>query len=128
VLSTSNRRRISSEEISAITYMNISKADAIAHLAKWSDAHTEVRATHRTVSGNFYVVGRIRVLTEASITITGKDCEMLLYFRSTSEYSYEDIRALPTEANKQRVNKYPTVIEIKFANGDRLEILEFFKE
>ena len=108
--------------------MNISKVDAIAHLAKWYDARTEIRSTHRTVTGNLYIVGQIRELTEAAIKIRGKDCEMLLYFRSTSEYSYEDTRELPTEANKERVNKYPTVVDIKFANGDRVEILEFFKE
>ena len=108
--------------------MNISQADAIAHLAKWYDAGTEIRLTHRTVTGNLSLVGHISKLTEAAITITGNDCELLLYFRATSEYRYDDTRALPTEANKQRVNKYPTVIDIKFANGDRVEILEFFKE
>jgi hypothetical protein len=108
--------------------MNISKADAIAHLAKWFDAGTQIRATHMTVTGTLYIVGKIRKLTDAAITITGKDCEALLYFRSTSEYSYEDARAKPTEANKERINKYPTVIDIKFANGDRVQILEFFTE
>jgi hypothetical protein len=32
----------------------------------------------------------------------------------------------PTEANKARSDKYPTVIDIEFANGERGEILEFF--
>jgi hypothetical protein len=108
--------------------MNISKADAIAHLAKWFDAGAEIRATHTTVTGSLYIVGKIRELSDAAIKITGKDCELLLYFKSTSEYIYEDTRTLPTEANKDRINKYPTVIDIKFANGDRVEILEFFTE
>ena len=108
--------------------MNISKADAIAHLAKWFDKGTEVRATHTTVTGRLYVTGKITELSDAAIKVTGKDCEVLLYFRATSEYSYEDTRTAPTEANKDRINKYPTVIDIKFANGDRVEILEFFSE
>ena len=108
--------------------MNISKADAIAHLAKWYDAHTEIRLTHTTVIGNLSLVGYISKLTDSAITITGNDCELLLYFRATSEYRYDDNRAIPTEANKERLNKYPTVIGIKFATGDRTEILEFFKE
>jgi hypothetical protein len=108
--------------------MNISKADAIAHLAKWFAAGTEVRSAHTTVTGRLHIVGKIRELTDAAIKITGKDCEALLYFRSTSEYSYEDTQSPPTEANKDRTNRYPTVIDIKFANGDRLEIIEFFAE
>ena len=108
--------------------VNTSKADAIAHLAKWFDAGTDIRVTQTTVTGRSYIVGKIRELTDAAIKITGKDCEVLLYFRSTSEYNYEDIRTLPTEANKDRINKYPTVIDIKFANGDLVKILEFFAE
>src|SRR4051812_43561682 len=107
--------------------MNISKADAIAHLAKWFDAKTEVRAILTTVTGRSEMVGTIAQLTDAEIKMTGTGCELFLYFRSTSEYGYEDVRALPTEANKDRINKYPTVIDIKFANGDRLQIIEFFK-
>jgi hypothetical protein len=108
--------------------MNISKADAIAHLGKWFDAGTEIRATYTTVTGTLYIVGKIRQLADAAIKITGNDCEVLLYFRATSEYSYEDVRSLPSEANKDRVNKYPTIIDIKFVNGDRIHILEFFRE
>src|SRR6266545_782521 len=107
--------------------MNISKADAIAQLAKWFDAKTEIRATQTTVTGTLHIVGKISQLSDAAVKITGTDCEILLYFRATSEYRYEDIRTLPTEANKNRVNKYPTVIDIKFSNGDKLEILEFFR-
>jgi hypothetical protein len=51
---------------------------------------------------------------------------MLLYFRETSNFDYKDTRKEPSEANKDRVNKYPMVIEAKFSNGDRVEILEFF--
>ena len=109
-------------------FMNISKADAIAHLAKWYDAGTEIRITHTTVTGNLIVVGQISKSNDSAITITGKDCELLLYFRATSEYRYDDSRALPTEANKRRMNKYPTIISIKFATGDRTEISEFFRE
>ena len=108
--------------------MNATKADAIAHLAKWFDKGTEVRATHTTVTGRLYVTGQITELSDAGIKVTGKNCEVLLYFRSTSEYSYENTRMLPTEANKDRINKYPTVMDIKFGNGDRLEILQFFSE
>lgn len=74
------------------------------------------------------LVGHISKLTEAAISIIGKDCELLLYFRATSEYRYDDTRELPTEANKERANKYPTVIDVKFANGDRVQIQEFFEE
>src|SRR5438105_6567424 len=108
--------------------MNISKADAIAHLAKWHNAGTQVRATYRTITGNSSVIGKITNLTPAAIQVTGSGAEMLLYFRATSEYDYKDIREPTTESNKNRVNKYPTIIEIKFANGDRLDILDFFHE
>ena len=108
--------------------MNISKADAIAHLAKWYDARTEIRSIYRTDTGNLSIVGQITELTEAAITIVGTKCEMQLYFRSMAEYGYEDTRELPTEANKERVNKYPTVIDIKFATDDRVKISEFFKD
>jgi hypothetical protein len=108
--------------------MQISKADAIAHLAKWYDARTEIRSTYSAVTGNLSIVGNITELTEAVIRITGKNCDMLLYFRSTSEYGYEDTREPPTEANRERKNRYPTIIDIKFANGDQVKILEFFKD
>lgn len=108
--------------------MNISKADAIAYLAKWYDARTEIRITHTTVTGNLFIVGQISKLNDSAITVTGEDSELLLYFRATSEYRYDDSRALPTEANQRRINKYPTIISIKFATGDRTEISEFFRE
>ena len=38
----------------------------------------------------------------------------------------ERLRETPTEANKDRVNKYPMVIEATFSKGDRVEIIEFF--
>jgi hypothetical protein len=106
--------------------MNISKADAIAHLAKWQRAVTAVRATYRTITGHSYVIGQISDLSTAAITVKGHAAELLLYFRATSDYDYKDARQQDTEANKDRVNKYPTVIDIKFANGDRLEVVEHF--
>ena len=108
--------------------MNISKADAVAHLAKWHDAGTQVRAIYATVTGNLSVVGKITELSREAIKITGSGCEILLYFRETSTFDYKDPRETPTEANKDRANKYPTVIEAKFSNGDRVEIIEFFSE
>ena len=110
-----------------IAPMNISKTDAIAHLAKWREAGTEVRAIYKTITGNLFLVGRIEELSAAAIKITGTGCEMLLYFRSTSEYDYKDVREPVSEANKDRLNKYPTFIDVKFSNGDHLEISEFFK-
>jgi hypothetical protein len=106
--------------------MNISKADAVAHLAKWHDAGTQVRAIYASVTGNLSIVGTITELSHAAIRITGSACEILLYFRETSTFDYKDPRETPTEANKDRVNKYPTIIEAKFSNGDRVEIIEFF--
>ena len=106
--------------------MNISKADAVAHLAKWHDASTQVRAIYASVTGNLSIVGKITELSYAAIRITGSACEILLYFRETSTFDYKDPRETPTEANKDRVNKYTTVIEAKFSNGDRVEIIEFF--
>lgn len=108
--------------------MDISKDDAVAHLAKWRNADTEVRAAYKTVTGNSSIVGKIAELTPASIKIAGSRCELLLYFRTTSTYNYNDVRQAPTESNKDRVNKYPTVIDIKFGNGDRLEIVENLAE
>src|SRR5262245_56170322 len=106
--------------------MNISKDDAIAHLAKWYDAMTQVRATYSTVTGTVCMTGTIKELTAASIKMSGSDCEMLLYFRMTSDYEYKDDREPTTEANKNRSNKYPTVIHVKFSNGEHLHIQEFF--
>src|SRR5215831_5815356 len=108
--------------------MNISKADAIAHLAKWYDAKTEIRAVYRTITGNLSLVGRMTELSASGITITGIGCEMRLFFRDTSEYDYRDTRQLDTEANKDRLNKYPTVIGVKFSNRDELEVSEVFPE
>ena len=108
--------------------MNISKADAIAHLAKWFDAGVRVRATFRTISGNSFIVGKIKELSPAAIKVAGTGCEMMLHFRSTSEYDYKDNRQPPSEDSKNRVSKYPTVIDVKFSNGDRLDILESFED
>jgi hypothetical protein len=106
--------------------MDISKADAVAHLAKWHDAGTQVHAIYATITGHFSIVGKITELSQAAIRIKGGGCEMLLYFRETSNFDYKDPREEPTEANKDRVNKYPTIIEAKFSSGDRMEIMEFF--
>jgi len=106
--------------------MNISKADAVALLGKWHDAGTQVRAIYETVTGHLSIVGEITELSQAAINITGSACEMRLYFRETSKFDYKDPRQAFTEAVKQRVNKYPTVIQAKFINGDRVEITEFF--
>jgi len=51
---------------------------------------------------------------------------MMLYFRTTSEYDYKDNRQPASEDSKNRLSKYPTVIDVKFSNGDRLDVLEFF--
>jgi len=106
--------------------MDISKEDAVAHLAKWHDADTSVRAVYTTVTGNSSIVGKISDVSLAAIKIVGSGSEMLLYFRATSLFDYKDTRQVPTEANKDRVNKYPTVIDIKFSNGDRVVIGEYF--
>jgi hypothetical protein len=108
--------------------MNISKADAIAHLAKWYNAKTEVRAVYRTITGNLYIVGRIKDLSVSGITIAGIGCEMRLFFRDTSEYDYRDARQPNTEVNKDRLNKYPTFIGVKFSNRDEIEVAEFQPE
>src|SRR5437016_3586811 len=108
--------------------MNISKDDAIAHLAKWFDAGTQVRATYRTITGNSFIVGKIKGLTSDAITVAGNGCEMMLHFRATSEYNYNDARQPASDVVKNRTNKYPTVIDVKFSNGDRLDILESFDE
>ena len=106
--------------------MDISKEDAIAHLAKWHDADVTVRAVYTTVSGNSSIVGKISDLSPAAIKIAGSGSEMLLYLRATSLFDYKDARQVPTEANKERANKYPTIIDIKFSNGDRVVIVEYF--
>ena len=104
---------------------NICKADAIAQLAKWHSAGTKVRATYRTITGNALIVGRMTELSSSAVKITGDGCEMLLYFRDTSEYEYSDSREPVTENHKGRANKYPTFIDVKFSNGDHLEVSEF---
>ena len=106
--------------------VKISKADAIAHLAKWFDAGTDIRVTQTTVTGRLYIVGKIRELTDASIKMTGKDCEVLLSLKSVSLYGYEDGQG--PKANDAAPNKYSKVIDIKFAGGERLDIVEFFAE
>jgi hypothetical protein len=106
--------------------MNISKADAIAQLAKWYDSGTEVRAFYKAITGSLVVIGKINELNPAAIKIIGNGCEVLLYFRDTSEYDYQDALQPVTEFNKDRINKYPTFINIKFSNSDRLEISESF--
>ena len=116
------------DNLSTMERMNISKEDAIAHLAKWHDAGTKVRAIYTTITGNLSMVGKIVELSPAAIKIMGSECETLLYFGTTSKYDYKDPREIPTEANKARVNKYPTIIEIKFGTGDRVEIVESFSE
>jgi hypothetical protein len=106
--------------------MDISKEDAIAHLGKWREAETTVRAIYTNVTGSLSIVGKISSLSPSAIKIAGGGSEMLLYLRATSLFDYKDARQVPTEANKDRANKYPTVIDIKFSNGDRLVVVEYF--
>ena len=108
--------------------MNISKADAIAHLAKWYNGRAEVRAIYHSVTGHLRIIGRIEELSSSAIKVVTIGSEMLLYFRDTSEYEYSDVRKPTTEINKDRINKYPIFIEVTFRNGDRLQVSEFFKE
>jgi hypothetical protein len=108
--------------------MNVSKADAIAHLAKWYNAGTEVSAIYHSVTGNQRIIGRIEELSSSAIKVVTIGSEMLLYFRDTSEYEYSDVRKPTTEINKDRINKYPIFIEVTFSNGDCLEVSESFKE
>ena len=98
----------------------------VAVVNKWHDADVTVRAVYTTVSGNSSIVGEISDLSPAAIKIAGSGSEMLLYFRATSFFDYKDAHQVPTEANKDRVNKYPTIIDIKFTNGDRVVIVEHF--
>ena len=108
--------------------MNISKADAIAYLAKWHNGGTRVQATYRTITGSSFVIGQITDLTPAAIKVTGSGAELFLYFRATSEYDYKDVREPDSATNINRANKYRTIINIKFANGDRLDIMEYFSD
>ena len=106
--------------------MNISKADAIAQLSKWYNAATKVRAMYRSVTGNTSIVGRLSELSLSTFRIRGDECEMMLYFRDTSEYEYNDTRAPLSEGHTEHANKYPIFIKVKFSNGDLLEVSEFF--
>jgi len=106
--------------------MNISKADGIAQLAKWYNAGTQIRAIYRTITGNASIVGQMSELAPSLVKITGNACEMLLYFRDSSEYEYSDAREALADGDNGRTNKYPTIINVKFSNGDRLEVSEYF--
>src|SRR5690242_14437503 len=101
--------------------MNISKADAIAQLARWYDAQTPVRTVYRTITGQLLATGKINELSPASMKIGSTDWEMLLYFRETSQYDYNDARQAFTEHNKDRSDKYPVFIKVKFSNNDEVE-------
>ena len=105
--------------------MNISKADALALLGKWFSAETNVHAFYKTIAGNVMVNGKIAEMSASSIKIIGNCSDMLFFFRDTSEYDYKDVRLDMTEENRGRLNKYPAFIEIKFQNGDRVQISEF---
>src|SRR5437588_10855967 len=96
-----------------LSSMNISRADAIAHLAKWYGANTEVRAVYRTMTGTLSLVGKMKELSVSGVTIAGNGCEMRLFFRDTSEYEYKDAREPATEGNKDSTNKYPTIISVE---------------
>ena len=106
--------------------MNISKADAIAHLAKWYAARIRVHSVYRSITGHLVVIGTINELSSASIKVASGNCEMLLYLRENSHYDYKDARQPSTEANKDRPDQYPIFISIKFSNGDQVEISESF--
>jgi hypothetical protein len=105
--------------------MNICKADAIAQLSKWYNASTKVRVMYRSVTGNTLIVGRISELSLSTLRIRGDECEMVLYFRDTSEYEYNDARAPLNEGQTEQANKYPIFIKVKFSNADHLEVSEF---
>jgi hypothetical protein len=107
--------------------MNISKADALAFLGKWFKAQTEVQAVYKAVTGNVMVTGKIEQLNPSAIKIVGTGSDMLLFFQETSEYDYKDARASATDADARPLNKYPPFIEVKFRNGDRVEISECFQ-
>jgi hypothetical protein len=123
---TQSKRVITTRKLFTMERMDISKDDAIAHLAKWLDAETTVRAVYTSTTGNLSIVGKITSLSPAAIRVAGSGSEMLLYLRATSLFDYKDARQVSTEANKDRANKYPTVIDIKFSNGERLVIVEYF--
>jgi len=108
--------------------MNISKSDAIAYLAKWYDSNTQVLAVYSSITGTSSMVGRMKELSASGVKIIGKGCEMRLFFRNTSEYDYKDALEPVSESNKDRLNKYPTFIGVKFSNRDHVEISEFFQD
>ena len=108
--------------------MNISKSDALAYLAKWYNANAEVLAVYRSLTGAFSVVGKLKELSTSEIKIAGTRCEIRLFFSNTSEYDYKDTREPATEANRERLNKYPIFISIQFSNRDCLQISEFFQD
>ena len=108
--------------------MNICKADAIAQLSKWYNAATRVRLMYRSVTGNTLMVGRISELSLSTFRIRGDECEMVLYFRDTSEYEYSDVFAPLSDGQTEQENKYPIFIKVKFSNGDHLEVSEFRDE
>src|SRR5262245_31570523 len=105
--------------------MNICKADAIAQLSKWYNAATRVRAVFRSVTGNTLIVGRMSELSLSIFRIRDDESEMVLYFRDTSEYEYNDARAPLSESQGGQANKYPIFIKVRFSNGDHLEVSEF---
>jgi len=124
---TQSKRVFTTHNLFTMEGMDISKEDAIAHLGKWRDAEATVRAVYTNITGNLSIVGKISSLSPSAITIAGSGSELLLYFRATSSFDYKDVRQVPTEANKDRANQYPTVIDIKFSNGDRVVIVEYFR-
>lgn len=64
-------------------------------------------------------------LSPSTVSITGDGCEMLLYFRETSEYEYNDACDLSTRGHTGRPRKYPIIIDVRFSTGDHLELAEF---
>ena len=105
--------------------MNICKADAIAQLSKWYSSGVRVQATYRSVTGNTLIVGKMTELSPSILRITGDGCEMLLYFRETSEYEYNDARDPSAEGHVGQTSRYPIVIDVTFSAGDHLEVSEF---
>src|SRR5215813_7200746 len=81
--------------------MNISKADAVAQLAKWYDAGTQVRAIYATITGHLSIVGKIAELSQAAVRIKGSGCEMLLYFRETSNFDRSEERRVGKECRSR---------------------------
>ena len=105
--------------------MNIGKADAIAQLSRWYNAASTVRATYRSGTGDMLIIGKLSELSPSAVTIRGDGCEMLLYFKDTSEYEYNDARAPNRDGHIEQENKYPIFINVTFSNGDHLELCKF---